>query len=188
VGKYWRKLRKLVVQKMLHADDTPQRIALGVGIAMLVAFLPLIGFQTVIAIGLAALFRANKAVCIPIVWITNPFTFIPIYSACLSLGRAVTGSGVTADPAEELVGLAQTEVHYFDFQFWVALCDNLVNLGRDMWIGCALVGVPMGVISYFVTRSYVTNYRRHHAKRLERRKLRRARIASARSKVAGSSA
>ena len=43
---------------------------------------------------------ANKAVCIPIVWITNPFTLVPIYGACFGLGRVVmsspAGNGETA--------------------------------------------------------------------------------------------
>ena len=85
----WLRTRRFLAQKVLHTDDTPHAIALGAALAVFVAFLPLIGLQTVIAIGLAALFRANKAVCVPIVWITNPFSAVPIYTACLILGRAI---------------------------------------------------------------------------------------------------
>ena len=66
MSRFWFKARKFLAQKVLHADDTPHEIALGAGIAMWVAFLPLIGLQTVIAVSLAALFRANKAICFPI--------------------------------------------------------------------------------------------------------------------------
>ena len=78
-----------MARKVLHTNDTPHAVALGAGIATFVALLPLIGFQTVIALALAAVFRANKAICIPVVWITNPFTAIPIFKGCFELGRFV---------------------------------------------------------------------------------------------------
>ena len=35
----------------------------------------------------AWLFRANKAVGIPIVWVSNPATIVPIYYMCYWIGR-----------------------------------------------------------------------------------------------------
>ena len=185
VARYWRKLHRFVVQRILHADDTPHRIALGVAVAMLVAFLPLIGIQTVVAVGIAAMLRANKAVCVPIVWITNPFTFIPVYSACLSLGRAVTPASASGDPSAELVGLAGMKIDVLDYQSWTNLFHLLVNLGKDLWVGCIIVGITLAIPSYFFARSFVTTYRRRHHERLEKRKLRRARVAMRRTKTVG---
>ena len=100
--------RKFLAQKVLHTDDSPHTIALGASLAMLVAISPLIGLQTVIAVGLAALFRANKAICIPIVWIvTNPFTFLPIYGACYKLGQLVVGDPTAHQGAAFLTWLGQ---------------------------------------------------------------------------------
>ena len=75
----WRKSRRFIVHRVLHADDTPHRIALGVAAGLFIGLTPTVGFQMVLAVALAAALRANKVVCIPMVWITNPFTIIPIY-------------------------------------------------------------------------------------------------------------
>ena len=93
MSKYWYRTRRFIALKVLHTDDTPHAVALGAAIATVIAFLPLLGFQTVISIGIAAMFRANKAICVPIVWITNPFTWGPIYFGCFSLGRLVLPGG-----------------------------------------------------------------------------------------------
>jgi len=106
----WKKTRYFFYKRVLHADDTPHRIALGAGVAMLVAFSPTVGFQTVIAIALATLLRANKVVCIPIVWITNPLTILPIYGACWDLGRTLMiapAAGNGSNFAAKLADLAR---------------------------------------------------------------------------------
>ena len=88
VGKnIWRSARRFIFKRILHADDTPHRIALGVAISTFVGFSPIMGMQTVVSIALAALFRANKAVCLPFVWITNPVTFVPVYWSCWETRR-----------------------------------------------------------------------------------------------------
>ena len=150
---YWLKLRKLLLHKVLHADDTPHAIALGVGIAVLVAFFPLIGIQTIIAIALAALFRANKVVCIPVVWITNPATIVPIFYGCFAVGRFImptsTGSGET--DVGRLLGLAK-DASVFEYAFWVSLFRLLAELGAELWVGCLVLGVVFGGMSYVLSR------------------------------------
>jgi len=168
----WFRFRKFLLHKILHADDTPHAIALGVGIAVLVGFFPLIGIQTIIAIALAALFRANKAVCIPVVWITNPATIVPIFYGCLAVGRfimpASAGSG-EAD-AGRLVELTQG-ASIFEHAFWVDLFRLLAGLGEELWIGCLVVGVVFGSVSYFLARWGVTSYRERRRRRILQRNL-----------------
>lgn len=183
VGHYYRKLRKFFFQKILHADDTPRAIALGVAGAVVVAFLPLVGFQTIIAIGLAAVLRANKAVCIPIVWITNPFTMVPIYGACWRLGRWLTSSAAVGDATAVLSKLDQSVPSggLFDFAFWQRQLGMLLELGKELWIGCLVVGVLFGLVAYATTQWGVTSYRERRRRRLLRRELLRANRVKARA-------
>lgn len=185
MGRYIRRARRFILHNVLHADDTPHAIGLGVGIAMVVAFLPLVGFQTAIAIGLAALFRANKAVCVPIVWITNPLTLVPIYGACLALGRSILSSGIQEQDAEALAQMEQHEqtFHIFELQFWADLFQFLVGLGIELWLGCAIVGVSFGVLSYIVAHRGVLIYRERRRLRVLRRNLFRAQ--AKKNKIAG---
>ena len=184
----WRKTRYFVYKHVLHADDTPHRIALGAGLAMLVAFSPTIGFQTVIAIALAAVLRANKAVCVPIVWITNPVTALPIYGACWELGRALTMAPATGNGANvaailaELSGPANQGIWYrlLEAGFWARLLTIMFEFGMELWVGCLVVGIVAGVITYFAMRWGVTEYRQRRRVRMIFRNIRRARIEKAR--------
>lgn len=184
----WKKTRSFVFKHVLHADDTPHRIALGAAVAMLVAFTPTLGFQTLIAIALAAILRANKAVCVPVVWITNPVTALPVYLGCWELGRALTSS--PANVGGEQVERALTQLseqvdegilsRLFDAGFWSRLVRMSFELGVELWMGCLLVGLVVGIITYFVTRWGVTEYRQRRRVRIIQRNIRRARMRKAR--------
>ncbi len=167
-----------MLTKILHVDDSPHRIALGVALAMFVAFLPLIGIQTAVAIGLAALFRANKAVCIPIVWITNPATMWPIYGGCVALGRWLTTSKGDGGEVEVLTQLAhiQQSASWFDAQFWADLLDFILNAAAELWIGCVVVGLVLAIPSYFISRWGVVHYRERHRQKILRRHLFRSQL------------
>lgn len=175
-----RKIRKFILHKVLHADDTPHALALGAGIAVFVAFLPLVGIQTIVSIGIAALLRANKAICVPIVWITNPATIFPIYYGCLRVGQFMlpTQNETRAAKLGELVELGRTG-SIFEAEFWSALARLLWGLGLELWLGCAIVGTVFGVAAYWIVRWVVTSYRERRRQRLLRRNLFRARYAKA---------
>jgi len=177
LGRYWIRARRFLALKVLHTDDPPHAIALGVGVGVFVAFLPLVGFQTVIAIAVAALLRANKIVCVPIVWITNPVTMWPIYYGCLRLGQAVTPwRASTTEDVKRLVHLAN-EGSLVDPTFWRRLAAVLGEAGVELWVGCIIVGLALGIPAYFVSRSSVTNYRERRRQKLLKRSLFRAKAA-----------
>ena len=75
----WQRLKDFIVHKVLRLDDTPHRIALGVAIGFFVTWTPTIGIQMILVVALATLLKANKLVGVPFVWISNPFTIVPIY-------------------------------------------------------------------------------------------------------------
>ncbi len=88
---YSRRIRRFILHNVLHADDPPHRLALGAAIGMFVTFTPTIGFQMVIVVFLSWLMGANKVVGLPIVWLSNPATFVPLYYSCYVIGRSVLG-------------------------------------------------------------------------------------------------
>ncbi len=176
----WKQARKFMFHRILHADDTPHRIALGVAVATFVAFTPTIGAQMLLAVGIAAALRANKAVCIPIVWITNPLTAVPIYSSCWLLGAWLVngkGGGDTQAVIDRLAAVASVSIwsHLLEWSFWSSVLALLVDLGTELWLGCCIVGVGSGGILYVFTRWGVTAYRRRRAERKMRRDARRHR-------------
>jgi uncharacterized protein (DUF2062 family) len=178
VSRYWLRFRRFVFHSILHADDTPHALALGVSIGTLVAILPFIGLQTIVAVGLAALFRANKAVCVPLVWITNPLTTPPIVGLCLVVGRFIMGSPAGPPPHEVLSTLPDPPppASWFSTQFWYDLVGQLMSLGAEWWVGSFVVGGILAAIAYPLTRWLVSAYRERHRKRLLQRQLFRTRI------------
>jgi hypothetical protein len=178
------KVRKFLAHNILHADDSSHRIALGVGLATFVAILPIIGLQTIIALALAALFRANKAVCIPTVWITNPVTVLPIYAGCLALGRYILGIGAAPPPV--VTDLAAIEAHFewvdlLSLSTWWNLLNYSFELGLDLWVGCLIVAVVLSVPAYFLSKWAVDASRRHHQLAIARRRERLAEAKHARN-------
>lgn len=171
-----RRWRKLLVHNILHADDTPHAIALGVGIATFIAFLPLIGLQTLVSVALAAAFRANKAVCIPVVWITNPVTMVPIYGACMTIGGYVTGHQNSEHRSATLAALSRHEGfgRILEPGFWGDLLRVFLSFGIDLWVGSAVVAAVLAVLGYFSARWGVVHYRERRRRHKLQRELFRA--------------
>jgi len=175
MSRYWHRLRRFLAQKVLHTDDTPHAVALGAALGMFVGLLPLIGIQMIVVVGVATLFRANKAIGIPIVWITNPFTAVPIYGGCFVLGRAVMATPAVLDHATFLSMLKQMDRgSLLAPAFWGQILQQLAGLGLELWIGCALVGAVAALATYVFARWGVTMYREQSRQKLLRRRLLRA--------------
>ena len=170
----WKQARKFVFHRILHADDTPHRIALGVGLAVFVAFTPTLGLQTVLALAIATALRANKAVCVPLVWITNPATAVPVYWFCWRVGSGILDGPGAANPDQVLDRMSaaaslSSVTQLFQWSFWSAVGTMILELGSELWLGCCLIGLVCGGVSYFATRWGVTNYRRRRNERKMRR-------------------
>lgn len=148
--------REFIVHNILHADDPPHRLALGIGIAMFVTFTPTIGFQMGLVFAFCWIFGGNKLVGLPLVWISNPATIVPIYYPCLWLGELLLGEShrnfewfknmFSGAPAEWL-----PKVKFFG--------GALKDIAIELWLGCIVIGGVLGVISYFVTYWMVYAYR-----------------------------
>lgn len=172
--RFWFRTRRLIAAKVLHTDDTPHDIALGAGLATFVAFLPLIGLQTLIAVGLAALVKANKAICVPIVWITNPFTAIPIYTGCLLVGRLFIPASEASNETQVVAELERLQSFgIFDSESWSNLLGVLLGLSGALWLGCLVVGTGSALVMYGLARWGVVAYRERRRQRILDRELRR---------------
>lgn len=160
-----------MVHTILHADDTPHALSLGVAIATFVAIIPVIGLQTVVAVAIAAAFRANKAVCIPVVWLSNPVTALPINYACLWVGRWLMPSenGESIMQAIQRLSGIGGGLSFFSLAFWKERVVVLAGLGLELWVGSIVLGVVLGVTAYPLTRWAVTTLRTRHRRRLERK-------------------
>jgi len=123
--------------------------AKGVAIGIFCAFLPM-PFEMVPAIFMAVYLRGNLPFAVGGVWLSNPITWIPLYTPPYLLGAKI----INIEP------IKVTQVSIFDLGLhYVAL-----------WLGCLIVGISIAICAHFLV-SYLwrSQIRQRWAKRKQLR-------------------
>jgi uncharacterized protein len=139
-------------QILKHVDDSPSRVAAAFGIGVFIAFFPLLGIHTGLALGTALLFRLNKAAILLGAWVNNPWTLAPMYSAGTLLGCALMRVPLVSPSASvdwSLTGRA----------FYSALATTLQPLLWPFVIGNLVLGAAAGAITFVLLRSLLARHR-----------------------------
>ena len=93
-SRLWTKLKN----QILHPDITPEQIALSFGLGLSIAFNPMLGFHTGIAILLCLVFRRlHRPLLFTSVLINNPWTMVPIATVSAYVGNMLMGRGLALD-------------------------------------------------------------------------------------------
>jgi hypothetical protein len=161
------RLKRLVVHNLLHLDDTPHRIALGVFLGFLIGATPTIGIQVAMYVVVAALLGANRVSGILPIWISNPLTAVPLYYGEWQVGRLVVqGSFGSADESWGVLAAAiQPAVgqswwgRLLELDLYVSIFHTLVDMGLELWVGSLVVGVLTGLAGYWLVYRAIVNYR-----------------------------
>jgi uncharacterized protein (DUF2062 family) len=153
--------RRFIIHNVLKADDPPHRLALGIGIALFVTFTPTIGVQSALVILLAWMFGANKLVGLPVVWISNPATFVPIYYPCYRLGRWILGGEPVSMRWWRELGHPPPGSGAAVRFYWTRLLEII----EPLTVGCLFVAIPIAGFGYVMTYQAVVKYRELRARR-----------------------
>ncbi len=154
------RLKRLFIYRVLHVDDTPHRIALGVAIGIFITWTPTMGFQMILTVLLSAMFRANKLVGVPFVWISNPLTLFPVYGPNFLVGSWALGGGYTWSEFQNALARA-SHFHGNIIERIQAWWEATWQVFAPLWLGSILVGLILGTLSYFAVHYAVVAYRRH---------------------------
>src|SRR5512137_774565 len=76
---------------LLQVEGSPSRVAGAFALGVFIAFFPILGIHTGMALALAILFRLNKVAILTGAWLNNPWTLAPIYTAGTLVGCALLG-------------------------------------------------------------------------------------------------
>ena len=76
---------------LFHVEDTPARVAAAFAIGIFIAFFPILGIHTGMALVIAIALRLSKVAILAGAWTNNPWTLAPMYTAGTLLGCAVLG-------------------------------------------------------------------------------------------------
>ena len=172
---FWQ-IERFIVYRIFHANDTPHRLALSIGLGMFLAWTPTVGLQMLLLITLATAFRANRIVGLPIVWISNPLTVGPIYVFNWWFGQhvvALFSTRVTMGFNEIRARVGEIPFgHFYEGRFWKELWQLLLGISLDLWVGSLITGLVLGVLAYVTSYKLIVWYRtqtprgRRHAARM----------------------
>ena len=110
-------------------------LPIGIAIGVFCAFLPM-PFQMIVAALLAIALGGNIIFAISLVWISNPFTWVPLYTPCYWIGAQLLNieplaiSSMTSFTVSKELGY-----HY-----------------AALWIGCLVIGIIISLVSFFLLR------------------------------------
>ena len=151
------RIKQFIRLYVLHSDDPPHKLALGISIGLFVAFLPFLGVKTILAIGLAWLLGGNKAVCVPMVWLSNPLTIVPMSYPGYWLGCCIFQQSLSEDWVQTLSS----------HETWIVKANQLLNcfteVALPLIVGCCLEALLMAVPTYFISLALISWFRRRAA-------------------------
>ncbi len=145
----WGKARAWFVH-LLHLNDSPHAIALGAALGVLLSFTPTVGLQMLLIFFIASLLRANTAAAVPMAWVTNPATMVPIYSLNYLVGSWIAGA---SGPSPERFEAAVHALVSRDVGWWPlvrGLWDLALEVAVPLWVGGLLLGIIAAAITYVV--------------------------------------
>jgi uncharacterized protein (DUF2062 family) len=156
-------------------NDTPEAIARGVALGVLIAMTPTVGIQMVIVLVINTIFRASRAAGIIMVYISNPFTVVPIYWLDYRVGSYLWGQKLYSyEFFKESIQAVTEKTMHWDIR---GAFGEFMELGGDiaapMMLGGLIVGIVAGIPVYWITLRMVQRHRaRKAARRATRARLR----------------
>jgi uncharacterized protein (DUF2062 family) len=115
---------------LFHLDESPWRTALALAVGVFLSFTPFWGFQTILALLLATVFRLNRAVTVTGTWLNLPWFAPFVYAGALWLGARML---------PDLSGLA--------------------GLSAYLLVGSTTLGLAAGLLTWVVTYSVMRRRR-----------------------------
>lgn len=110
-------------------------LPMGIAVGIFCAFLPM-PFEMLAAAFLAIALNGNIIFAISLVWISNPLTWVPLYTPCYLFGTKLL----------QIEPIAITEMSSFK------LNAELGYHYAALWLGCLIIGLTISSLSYFILR------------------------------------
>jgi uncharacterized protein (DUF2062 family) len=140
-----------VVQVLLHLEGSPRRTALAFAIGVWIAFCPLIGIHTGLALLIAVVFRLNRVALLLGAYVNNPWTLAPLFMAGTFLGCL-------------LLGVAPGQAASIEWPHHVgAMYETLARLRPLLWpyvVGNVVLGTVSAAVAYAVVSGLLERAKR----------------------------
>lgn len=142
----WQRTVRYFYLRFIRLQGSPEYIARGVAIGVFAGMFPILGLQMIVSVALAAIMGGHKIVAAAASWISNPFTYIPMYGFNFWIGQCILGRNTLIFSMEK-------------FQSWQKLMELGTEVLTTLFLGCLIVGVIATIISYFVSLKMIRRIR-----------------------------
>ncbi len=150
----WKRRGRYFYLRFIRLQGSPTAIARGIAVGAFAGMFPIFGFQILFGLFLAACVRGNKLTAAAATWISNPFTYLPLFAFNFKVGQ----------------WLLQAKEFEFD-QLQKLNWQELLALGPGfiaIWLtGCFMMGCLAASMSYFLGLGLILHLREN---RLSKRK------------------
>ncbi len=131
-----------VLKRLLHLQDPPRRTALAFGVGVFIAFSPLLGLHTVMAIAVAFAFGLNRVAVLAGAWV-NFWALAPCYAFGTLIGAL-------------MLGVDTGDLRAIDWnQGLGALTSTLGTLFWPIMLGNTVLGAIVAVPAYTLSRKFL---------------------------------
>ncbi|AFZ48113.1 Protein of unknown function DUF2062 [Cyanobacterium stanieri PCC 7202] len=131
---------KYFIWRIRHLQEQPKAIARGFAIGVFTGSFPFFGLQMIVALLLAIILKANKVTAMMGTWISNPFTYVPIFLFNYQIGTFIL---------EKIFHIKLNYLDEFDSESWQNLADSGLEITITLLIGSFFVGLILSIIAYY---------------------------------------
>ena len=126
-----KRIRKFI-SWLWNQEGSPSQRALGFGVGIFCGCFPFFGLQTLMGIFLAKIFKGNSILAALGTWISNPFTYVPLYYFNYRVGSSLF------DIEKDIVDFQNITTSELWSQGW--------RLSVRLFMGSFCVGLVTGII------------------------------------------
>ena len=152
--RFWTSFKRAIrynYLRVMRLKVSTHSISLGMAVGVFAGCLPILPFQTVVAVAFAFVLRCSKVAAAAGTWISNPLNWVPFYTACFIIGNWLVPLDVSFDP------------HHMELK---DLMEQGWGIVVVMMTGGLVMAVPGSILSYFITFRAVTRFRQRRMIRL----------------------
>ncbi|MGB0564385.1 MAG: DUF2062 domain-containing protein, partial [Spirulinaceae cyanobacterium] len=142
----WQRQLHYWYYRLLRLSGTPAQISRGVAAGAFAGWFPLFGLQTILGLLLATLLRGNRLAAAAATWISNPFTYVPIYAFNFGLGQW-------------LLPLPPIELQTVDWNSFAALTEMGGQFVLTLAVGCTVGGLVVALLCYGLSYGAIARLR-----------------------------
>lgn len=141
-----RQLRYIYL-RFIRLRGYPHELALGMASGIFVGMMPIIPFQTALAVALAIIFKGSKLTAALGTWISNPLTIYIIYRYCYQFGSFMLGY----DHSTKILAPVVEAIHNGEvLNSIIKILSAEGTVMAAFLLGGIVLGVIFAVPSYFI--------------------------------------